>query len=187
MLKGVTNIEIIDEKEYREVTLCGRTKLIAKDGSAINPIRRKQKATIHINHDGYPCFGGGVPVHLYVANGWVEGYFEGAEVNHKDFNRMNYHADNLEWVTHTDNIKYTIENNNEIWLKSKQGIKNGRATFTEDKVREIRKLFKQGLSIADILRIDYPDYHTQKQYHAIHSTYANICHYKTWKNLKDIS
>ena len=83
------NTEIIDGKEYREVTLRGRTKLIASDGSAINPIRRKQKVTTHYNQDGYPCFGGGVPVHLYVAHGWIDGYFNGAEVNHKDFNRNN--------------------------------------------------------------------------------------------------
>lgn len=93
--------EIIDEKKYRLVELRKRPKLIARDGSAINLQRRIQKATYHINPDGYPCYGGGVPVHLYVAHGWVEGYFEGAEVNHKDFNRMNFHADNLEWVTHT--------------------------------------------------------------------------------------
>lgn len=161
--------------------------MIAKDGSAINPLRRKQKATMHINHDGYPCFGGGVPVHMYVAHAWVEGYFKGAEVNHKDFNRMNYHADNLEWVTHTDNVCYSIEHNNEVWCKGKQGVHNGRATFTEEKVLAIRRLFHQGMSIADIIRIDYPECKSVKQYHSIHSTYANICHYKTWKNLKETS
>lgn len=88
--------EIINGKEYREVTLRGRTKLIAEDGSAINPIRRSQRCTIHYNADGYPCYGGGIPVHLYVAHGWVPGYFEGAEVNHIDFDRNNYHASNLE-------------------------------------------------------------------------------------------
>lgn len=101
--------EIIDGKEYREVTVRGRTKLISRDGSAINPTHRNQKATIHYNSDGYPCFGGGVPVHLYVARAWVDGYFEGAEVNHKDYDRSNYHADNLEWVTHIDNVRYSSD------------------------------------------------------------------------------
>ena len=99
--------EIIDGKEYRLVTIRGRSKLIAKDGSAINPIRRSQKCTTHNNKDGYPCFGGGIPVHQYVALGWVDGYFDGAEVDHKDFDRTNYHADNLEWKTHKLNVSHS--------------------------------------------------------------------------------
>jgi len=175
--------EIINGKLYREVTLRGRTKLIARDGSAINPQRRNQKATFHINSDGYPCYGGGIPIHLYVAYAWVDGYFEGAEVNHKDFNRMNYNADNLEWVTHTDNIKHSV-NNNPKWNESKQGIHNGRANFTEDQVKEIRKLYDNGMSIADILRLDHPEMIHNKDYKNLHSTYANICHRNTWKHLR---
>lgn len=103
--------EIINGKEYRLVTIRDRSKLIAADGSAINPIKRNQKCTIHLNKDGYPCFGGGIPVHSYVAYGWVDGYFDGAEVNHIDFNRSNYNANNLEWVTHVDNVKYSANEN----------------------------------------------------------------------------
>ncbi len=174
--------EIIDGKEYREVTLRGRTKLIAKDGSAINPKRRCQKATYHLNQDGYPCYGGGVPIHLYVAHGWVDGYFEGAEVNHKDFNRMNPHADNLEWVTHEENVKYSARNNPE-WNKSKQGIHNGRANFTEEQVLKIRELYDSGMSVADIMRIDHPELIHQKDYRSLHSTYLNICKRITWRHI----
>ena len=147
--------EIIDGIEYRLVTINGRSKLISRDGKAINPIRRNQKCTTHLSKDGYPCFGGGIPVHLYVAYGWVDGYFDGAEVNHKDFNRTNYSADNLEWVTHIENIHYSssanrysrqygetnpnfnndtlhkkLEENPELKIKyySRPGIQNGRAS-----------------------------------------------------------
>lgn len=175
--------EIINGKEFRAVTLRGRTKLIAKDGEAINPKRRKQKATIHINQDGYPCYGGGVPVHLYVAHAWVDGWFEGAEVNHKDFNRMNYNADNLEWISHTENIRHSRDNNPK-WNESKQGINNGRATFTEEEVLKIRQLYDSGMSVADIVKIDYPELVHAKDYKSIHSTYLNICKRITWKNLQ---
>lgn len=175
--------EVINGKVYREVTLRGRTKLIARDGSAINPIRRNQKVTYHINQDGYPCYGGGVPIHMYVAYAWVDGYFEGAEVNHKDFNRMNYNADNLEWVTHIDNIRYSRDNNPK-YKDNKQGIKNGRATFTEEKIKEIRNLYDNGMSIADILKIDHPELVHVKDYKNLHSTYLNICQRKTWKHLQ---
>lgn len=175
--------EIIDGKEYREVTLRGRTKLIAADGSAINLFRKNQKATISYNSDGYPCFGGSIPVHMYVAHGWVPGYFEGAEINHKDFDRNNYNADNLEWVTHKQNVDYSVNNNPE-WNKSKQGANNGRANFTEEQVLTIRKLYDAGMSIADIIRIDHPEMKTAKEHKSIHSTYANICKRKTWKHIQ---
>lgn len=47
-------------------------------------------------------------VHSLVAKTFVSGYFEGAEVNHKDCGRTNNVPENLEWVTHFDNIQYTI-------------------------------------------------------------------------------
>ena len=174
--------EEIDGKVYRSVTLRGRTKLIASDGSAINPYRRNQKVTYHINSDGYPCYGGGVPIHLYVAHGWVDGWFDGAEVNHKDFNRMNYDANNLEWITHGDNVRYSRDNN-PSWCECRKGSKNPRANFIEEEVIEIRKLYDNGMSVADILRIDYPELIHSKDYRSLHSTYWNICKRKTWRNI----
>lgn len=45
-------------------------------------------------------------VHRLVALAFVQGYFEGADVNHKDCNRQNNRADNLEWVTRRENLLY---------------------------------------------------------------------------------
>ena len=177
------NKEIINGIEYREVTLRGRTKLISRKGDAINPIRRNQKVTTHINSDGYLCFGGGVPVHLYVAHGWVDGYFDGAEVNHKDFNRKNNDADNLEWVSHAENVKYSVKNNSDVWNKSRQGIKNGRSKFNENDIIKIRELYDAGMSIADIIKKYHPDLIHAKDYKSIHSTFSNICKRKIWKNI----
>ncbi len=171
--------KIINGKTYRLVTLRERSKWVSADGDLINPYRN-QKVGIHYNPDGYPCTGGGVPVHLYVAYGWLDGYFEGAEVNHKDFDRNNYNVENLEWITHADNVKYSVNNNSEVWKSSKQGTRNGRATFTEDEVKIIRGMYDNGNSIADIVRVFYPELKTQNQYHNIHSTFANICKRKTW-------
>lgn len=169
--------------EYRYVKVRGRAKYISVTGDAINPYRRRQKATIHYNQDGYPCFGGGVPVHLYVAHGWVDGYFEGAEVNHKDFNRCNYNASNLEWVTHKENVDYTLCYNYSTVCHSKQGINNGRAKMSEKKVRDIRDLYDKGMKISDIVKKYYPQYTTVKQYRKVYSTFADIAKRKTWKHL----
>lgn len=177
--------EIIDGVEYREATIRGRTKLIDRDGNAINPIRRKQKATTHVNADGYLCFGGGIPVHTYVAQAWLDGYFEGAEVNHKDFNRQNNNVENLEWVTHADNVKYSVKENSEVWNKSRQGIHNGRATFTEAEARLILDLYHQNFSVNDIYNLfaKYEQELNIKYGKDLKSNIYNICKGLTWKHL----
>ena len=145
------DIKIINGKEYKFITLRNRSKYVSKDGDLVNPFRN-QKASIHYNADGYPCAGGGVPVHLYVAYAWVDGHFDGAEVNHKDFDRNNNNYQNLEWVTHADNVKYSVKNNSEVWNNGKSGIHNGRAKFTEDEIKYIRELYRSGMSVFDIIR-----------------------------------
>lgn len=177
--------EIIDGVEYREATIRGRTKLIDRDGNAINPIRRKQKTTTHVNADGYLCFGGGIPVHTYVAQAWLDGYFEGAEVNHKDFNRQNNNVENLEWVTHADNVKYSVKENSEVWNKSRQGIHNGRATFTEAEARLILDLYHQNFSVNDIYNLfaKYEQELNIKYGKDLKSNIYNICKGLTWKHL----
>lgn len=47
-----------------------------------------------------------IGVHVVVAMAFVDGYFEGAEVNHKDLNKTNNYYKNLEWVTRSGNQKH---------------------------------------------------------------------------------
>lgn len=47
-----------------------------------------------------------ISVHRAVAKAFVPGYFEGAQVNHKDENKQNNRWDNLEWVTREENTHY---------------------------------------------------------------------------------
>lgn len=70
------------------------------------------------NHDGYAVCSlktnhgwRSVGVHRLVAQAWVENPYSLSEVNHKDFNRWNPSWDNLEWVSHEANIKYSRQNN----------------------------------------------------------------------------
>ena len=50
-------------------------------------------------------------VHRLVAKAFVPGYFKGADVNHKDCNRQNNRADNLEWMTRRENLMYHTTGN----------------------------------------------------------------------------
>lgn len=69
-----------------------------------------------LNPDGYitATFGKGeigrtsMTVHRLVAKLFVDNPNEYNEVNHIDFDRTNNKYDNLEWVTHEMNIKYTV-------------------------------------------------------------------------------
>ena len=50
-----------------------------------------------------------IPIHRLVAQAFVPNPSNLPEVNHKDFNRQNNSADNLEWCTHDDNVKYSAK------------------------------------------------------------------------------
>ena len=115
----------------------------------------------HLNNDGYKMISlmNRCPfVHRLVATAFIKNDDpkNKTEVNHKDFNRENSRVDNLEWVSHKENIKYSLDggrynidryginnpnygnkslsefykNNPDIALKkqSRKGIVNGRAT-----------------------------------------------------------
>jgi hypothetical protein len=171
--------KLIDGKEYRLVTVRGRSKWVSKDGDLINPRRPNQKVKEYkLNADGYPVTGGAIPVHLFVAYAWVDGYFEGAEVNHLDFDRTNYHADNLEWTTHQQNCVWSSNNYSEC----RKGSKNGRAKFTEEEIKEIRQMHKNGMSVFDIIRKkeNLTNYDDLKR---ASSTYYYIINNKSWKHI----
>ena len=171
---------IINDKVYRFLRR-SKTYWVSEDGEVLGG-RSKKRLPEKIDEDGYCCIYS-QRKHRLVALAWVDGWFPKAEVHHIDFNRLNNHASNLRWVTHKENVQLSVKENSEVWNKSKQGIHNGRATFTEAEVIQIRNLYDSGMSVADILKIDHPELQTSKQYKSLHSTYLNICKRKTWKHI----
>ena len=69
---------------------------------------RKQ---VHLSKDGIARW---LNVARLVAVAFCHGYFDGAVVNHKDENKLNNRADNLEWVTQSYNCKYGHRNDTMI-------------------------------------------------------------------------
>lgn len=53
-------------------------------------------------------------IHSLVAKHFVEGYEEGLVVNHKDLNKTNNRAENLEWVSQKENIIHYYQNKNKL-------------------------------------------------------------------------
>lgn len=50
-------------------------------------------------------------VHALVAKAFIPTTQPAVEVNHKDRNRANNHANNLEWLTHAENVAHACEGN----------------------------------------------------------------------------
>ena len=50
-----------------------------------------------------------VNVHKLVGLAWVEGWFEGAIINHLDGDKANPRWDNLEWTTHAGNVAHALK------------------------------------------------------------------------------
>ena len=74
------------------------------------------------------------------------------EVNHIDANRRNNSIDNLEWVTHGDNIQHSYNMSN----RSAKGSNNANADIDEKTVREICELLSLGLKSSKIRDKGYP-------------------------------
>lgn len=113
--------DIAGYEGYYEVSSYGNVR--SKDRyiypkNANKPVFRAAKTMAqNLNSDGYPTVhlsrdgkSTRISVHILVAKAFVEGYKDGLEVDHIDFDRNNNRADNLRWVTHSENVARTYEN-----------------------------------------------------------------------------
>lgn len=92
------------------------------------------------------------------------------EVNHKDGNRANNALENLEWVSKSENHKHRFSVLGQIPTR---GSRHGFATFTENQVLEIRKLYAEGMTQAELAR----KFKTNPVY--VH----HIVHRHTWRHI----
>lgn len=151
--------------------------MVGNCGTIIGPKRGVIKQ--RINRDGYAevTLGtmknrhGEVRVHRVVAEQFVQNPdpLTKLEVNHKDFDRLNNKAENLEWVTHQENVTYSV---NAGHYDRNKGEANGRAKMTSSDAEAIRCDYKSGMRIADIAR----------KFNKPWSTIYNVVNNKTWIN-----
>lgn len=79
-------------------------------------------------------------VHRLVAQHFLPDWDPALEVNHKDGNRYNNAAENLEMCTHSRNMEHAIANN----LKNDYGEKSPNAKLTNTQAEEIREKYYAG-------------------------------------------
>ena len=87
-----------------------------------------------------------VKIHILVAKLFVEGYSKDLQVNHKDGDKLNASAKNLEWVTGKQNVIHSYETG----LASNKGSRHPRSVLTEEIVIECRKLRANGTTVREL-------------------------------------
>ena len=85
-----------------------------------------------------------------VAKAFIRNPFHYPEVNHQDGDKTNDNISNLEWVTSSENKLHALRNGLKIPAK---GVKIATAKLNDNKVREIRKLKREGYSYSELSRL----------------------------------
>jgi hypothetical protein len=86
-------------------------------------------------------------VHRLVAFAFIPNPENKPWINHKDGNRYNNAASNLEWCTHSENIKHAFLTG---LIPKPTGSKNGASKLTEQDIPKIKRLREKGLLLKDI-------------------------------------
>ncbi len=102
------------KEEWKEIS--GYPNYMISNIGRVFSNRRNKLLKINLDRYGYPCVNlcrdGGYwdypSIHRLVAFAFVEGYFDGAVVNHIDGIKQNSVASNLEWITHGDNVRHAV-------------------------------------------------------------------------------
>lgn len=102
-----------------------------------------------INDKGYPCVSLHVNgkcvfkrVHRLVAEVFIPNPENKPCVNHKDRNRANADVDNLEWMTHSENVRHSVKNGGrENWTRNNTGENNGNSKINYDTAVAVRQLY----------------------------------------------
>lgn len=90
-----------------EYSVDSRGYVLSKRGKPLKPtINHKGYEIICVLVDGQRIW---ISVHTAVARAFCDGYSEEKQVNHKDGNKRNNDYSNLEWITHKENIRHSIE------------------------------------------------------------------------------
>lgn len=87
-------------------------------------------------------------VHALIAAAFIGPRPTGHEVNHLDSVRTNNRVENLEYVTHGNNIRHAYRNNPAMRVPRTQGERVNTAKLTPDAVREIRQSIESSKSLA---------------------------------------
>ena len=85
-------------------------------------------------------------VHRLVAEAFIPNPDNKPTVNHKDGNKKNNNVENLEWMTHKENIQHAIDNG----LRNIDGMNAPSNIYTDEQVHEVCRLLSDGKNPKEI-------------------------------------
>lgn len=143
---------IIDDIDYKFIDYFGTKIGVSKRGDVF---WNGTKRNINYNKDGYSVCSIDVPekgwrtvrVARLVALAYIPNPDNLPEVNHKDYDRTNSNVENLEWVTHADNVKYSMCNRPDFTGSNNPNYGNRKLSeiYAKDKQLAKEKQGRQGL------------------------------------------
>lgn len=118
---------------FKELNLDGIIIKVSNEGRVFQDGKER---TFTLNHDGYYQLSIGNKtrrVHRLVALAFLENDNPKikTEVNHKDFNRTNNKLENLEWISHLDNVRHSRENGRYPDFKGENNPNYGNTKLSE--------------------------------------------------------
>ena len=144
----------------KKINICGAVYEITSEGEVFGAYG--QPISIRPNSDGYASFTAGKKgnrtrekVHRLVAELFIPNPNNLPEVDHLDGNRMNSSKDNLEWVTHEENVKRAYRKGS--YKGRYVGQDNPKAKLNENLVMQLRSEYKAGASVKELCdKYGYP-------------------------------
>lgn len=110
-------------------------------------------------------------IHRLVAICFLDNPLNLPQVNHKDGNKANNYMDNLEWCSATENMQHRIHT---LDIKPwKKGEESNFVKLTEEQVRQIPDLLKQGMKKCNIAKL----------FNVKNTTITEITSGRSWKHL----
>lgn len=170
------NVETIEDEEWKDIEDLDSVYQVSNFGRVRKKSNHRIKAIVwdgryyKFGYD-YPKDGmehkGWYRVHRAVAKAFIPNPLNKKTVNHIDGDRRNNRVDNLEWATYKEQSEHSVR-----VLKNQCGENNYNAQYTNEQVREIRRLFeKEGWTVSQI----------KERFGGRVSNIRKILNYERWK------
>jgi hypothetical protein len=136
-------IEIQGTEGRYFVSSMGRVRSLVT-GIILKPFNRKEYLSVDFKVHGVVKY---LTVHKLVATAFLGPCPEGMQVNHKDMNKHNNCASNLEYITPVENIRHAWKNG----TFDRKGVRCPSHKLTDSDVISIRDRFNKGASTRKLL------------------------------------
>jgi HNH endonuclease/NUMOD4 motif len=149
-------------------------KYYVSDQGRLRSDRGILKGSYHTRYISHHIYKNGVDsqklLHRLVAKAFIPNPENKPFVNHKDGNKLNNKAENLEWVTCYENTMHAFKNSLRY---SPKGTSHGASVLNEIKVITIRKRHSFGESMASLAR----------EFGVANQTIGHLVRRSTWKHI----